>query len=590
MLYHADVEQFMTQLRAIGVVDITSQEWQASPVQRQMITHAEILKTTIHRLGSLVAAVNVAPFATADEAVEAYNKALERHTQLLAERAKAESELDRLELWGEFDPDMVQRLRAERGITLRFFEIPSKRYDSTFETEYPIEIVSQRAGQTFFVLAHADGDPVVDIPGAQEFRAPTTSYAQQNSYVKELWQQEQQQEQIMARAALSYDDINRQYLELKDSLDFSRAIEAGESHADGTIRLVRGWSVADDRAKVEAFADTQQVIFTSEDGKIEDNPPVKLHNNFFARLFEPVGSLYMLPRYNELDMTPYFAPFFMIFFGMCFGDAGYGILFLLAIAVIWHKLPVKYRDYARFGIYLNVSTIFFGLLTGNFFGIELMKVPALVEFKEYFVKTESMFNVALGMGAVQILFGQILRIFNRIKRGGSFKYGLSAIGWVILFFALGISFLGFIPAFTMQSTAFTVVLAIAAVLILLFNSPGKNPLVNIGAGLYNCYEMATGVVGDLISYVRLFAIGLVGAIIAQIFNALSVGLSGDIPVLSWLMMAVILLIGHGLNIFISILGAFVHPVRLTFVEFFKNAEFEGGSRAFTPFKKRSIES
>ena len=96
--------------------------------------------------------------------------------------------------------------------------------------------------------------------------------------------------------------------------------------------------------------------------------------------------------------------------------------------------------------------------------------------------------------------------------------------------------------------------------------------------------MATGVVGDLVSYVRLFAIGLCGAIIGQVFNALSVGLSGNIPVLSWIFMAVILLIGHGLNIFISALGAFVHPVRLTFVEFYKNAGFEGGGRKFTPFK------
>lgn len=130
-------------------------------------------------------------------------------------------------------------------------------------------------------------------------------------------------------------------------------------------------------------------------------------------------------------------------------------------------------------------------------------------------------------------------------------------------------------------------LAVAGVLIFFFNSPRKNLFVNVGAGLYNCYEMATGVVGDLVSYVRLFAIGLAGAIIAQVFNALSVGLSGDIPVLSWIVMAIILIIGHGLNIFVSALGAFVHPVRLTFVEFYKNAGFEGGGREFKPFRRLS---
>ena len=141
--------------------------------------------------------------------------------------------------------------------------------------------------------------------------------------------------------------------------------------------------------------------------------------------------------------------------------------------------------------------------------------------------------------------------------------------------------LGFIPG---TSILFYVPLASAGVLIFFFNSPHKNPFINVGAGLYSCYEMATGVVGDLVSYVRLFAIGLCGAIIGQVFNALSVGLSGDVPVLSWIVMAIILAIGHGLNIFISALGAFVHPVRLTFVEFYKNAGFEGGGRKFTPFK------
>ncbi|MEG0163017.1 MAG: V-type ATPase 116kDa subunit family protein, partial [Mucinivorans sp.] len=181
----------------------------------------------------------------------------------------------------------------------------------------------------------------------------------------------------------------------------------------------------------------------------------------------------------------------------------------------------------------------------------------------------------------------VLRIFNRAKRGGSFIYGLSSLGWVILFVSSLIAgFDLFGAAFSFQSIAYLIVAGLAGVLILFLNKPKKNPFVNLGAGLYSCYEMATGVVGDLISYVRLFAIGLAGTVIAQVFNELSKGLSGDIPVISFLIMVVILVIGHGLNIFISALGAFVHPVRLTFVEFYKNAEFEGGGRVFKPFKRK----
>ncbi len=388
----------------------------------------------------------------------------------------------------------------------------------------------------------------------------------------------------MARAALSREEIRAAYVEMQNRITFDEAVNAGEELAEGTIKRIEAWSVAQDRQRVEAFLDAEAIIFESAEATAKENPPIKLKNRFFARLFEPIGSLYMLPRYNELDMTPFFAPFFMIFFGMCFGDAGYGVLFILAILILWRKIPKRFRDLAWLALFLNIATVFFGLLTGNFFGIELAKVPALVRFKEYFVSNDNMFNVAVGLGIAQVLFGQIIRIFNRSKQNGSFLYGLSTLGWVILMISGGLVLAGVLPG---DGWLFYGLLAVAGVLIFFFNSPRKNLFVNVGAGLYNCYEMATGVVGDLVSYVRLFAIGLAGAIIAQVFNALSVGLSGDIPVLSWIVMAIILIIGHGLNIFVSALGAFVHPVRLTFVEFYKNAGFEGGGREFKPFRRLS---
>ena len=513
--------------------------------------------------------------------------AAERIDQLETMRAKATAELDELALWGEFDPDEIKRLREQDGIALRFFEVATKQYNSEWERDYAIQVVAQTAGgQTFFVVAQPT--PVGTVPepidlgsAVVELKAPEMSFSQKEAQIEKYLREEKEQQDVLARAALSREAIRADYLKMKDQVMFDDAVNAGESFADGTIKIVEAWSVVPNRQQVEAFLDAEGVIYESAQAKAEENPPIKLKNHFFARLFEPIGSLYMLPKYNELDMTPFFAPFFMLFFGMCFGDAGYGLLFILAIVLLWRKIPVKFRDFAWLALFLNIAAVFFGLLTGNLFGLELAKMPALVEFKQYFVSNDNMFNVAVGLGAAQILFGQIVRIFNRTKQNGSFLYGLSTLGWVILMISGILVLLGVIPG---TSILFYVLLAIAGVLIFFFNSPHKNPFINVGAGLYSCYEMATGVVGDLVSYVRLFAIGLCGAIIGQVFNALSVGLSGNIPVLSWIFMAVILLIGHGLNIFISALGAFVHPVRLTFVEFYKNAGFEGGGRKFTPFK------
>lgn len=579
LLFHTDAAPFLSNLREIGLVDITTTDWVGTTQQMELAERSEHYTAIAKAMKSVIPSTDK-PFDTVEEAIEAWDAATERNRQFEEQIAQCRVAADELAVWGEFDSQMIARLK-EQGVTLRFFEISTKDFRDQWSYEYPIEIVSQTAAYTYFVVATSD--PIA-IP-AIELKAPTSSVNEKLDQIEEYIKEQVKEQAILARAAQSIEQIDSEAIRLREEFDFSRVMTSGTEAAEGKLKLIEGWSEKEHTTQIEAFAQSQAVIYFAEKAQEEHNPPIKLKNSFFARLYEPIGALYMLPRYNEMDMTPFFAPFFMIFFGMCFGDAGYGLLFIVAIVAIWKKIPVKFRDFAWLGLFLNIATVIFGILTGNFFGIELAKVPELVEFKEYFIKNENMFNVAIGLGVTQVLFGQILRIFNRSKRGGSFVYGLSSLGWVILFISSGIAFAELSPSYTLGSIAYYITIGIAGFLILFMNSPKSNPFVNFGKGLYNCYEQATGVVGDLISYVRLFAIGLAGAIIAQVFNALSVGLSGDIPVVSWIVMIIILLIGHGLNIFISILGAFVHPVRLTFVEFYKNAEFDGGGRAFNPLRR-----
>ena len=138
--------------------------------------------------------------------------------------------------------------------------------------------------------------------------------------------------------------------------------------------------------------------------------------------------------------------------------------------------------------------------------------------------------------------------------------------------------------FTFHSVAYLVILGVGLVLMFFFNSPGKNIFVNVGLGIWNTYNNVSGLVGDLLSYIRLFAIGLSGGILAMVFNQLAVGMSPDIPVVKQLVMLLILLLGHGINLFMCVLSSVVHPLRLTFVEFYKNAGFEAATRVFTPLK------
>ena len=137
----------------------------------------------------------------------------------------------------------------------------------------------------------------------------------------------------------------------------------------------------------------------------------------------------------------------------------------------------------------------------------------------------------------------------------------------------------------MGGTAHLVVLGAAAIMILFFNSPGKNIFLNFGLGLWDSYNMATGLLGDILSYVRLFALAPSAGILASVFNSLAVGLSPDNKIIGPIVMVLIFLLGHSLNMFMNILGAMVHPMRLTFVECFKNSGYQGGGKEYKPFKK-----
>ncbi len=198
-----------------------------------------------------------------------------------------------------------------------------------------------------------------------------------------------------------------------------------------------------------------------------------------------------------------------------------------------------------------------------------------------------LFYLSLMLGGIQIIFGLILKAINETKQFG-WKQAVGTAGWILLLVGgiaiYGVSELAEIPLEALNPAIY-ILLGISGVMILLLNNLNRNILMNFGLGLWNTYNMVTGILGDLLSYIRLFALGISSAILGFVFNSLAVSMSGNIPVVSILIMVVILVVGHSINLFMSGLGAFVHPMRLTFVEFYKNAGFSGGGKHYNPFKK-----
>ena len=318
-------------------------------------------------------------------------------------------------------------------------------------------------------------------------------------------------------------------------------------------------------------------------------------------MYEVLTKMYGMPGGTDFDPTPIVAPFFSLFFAFCMGDAGYGLVLILLGFFLKKKMKSEFAGMMNLVITLGIFTTFLGALFGTFFGISLIDSDIPQSLKRYIVAGDvelfgSTYNVqmliALAIGIVHISIAMTVKAINSTVFFG-IKESLSAWGWWLVVVGGAVigtlSFMSIIPA-EASKLAFIVVGSIGALGIYILNNFRRNVLMNIGAGLWDTYNMASGLLGDILSYIRLFALGLAGGMLGQTFNSLALmvveGQEGFGAVLGWIGFGLIIVFGHVLNIAMSCLSAFVHPLRLTFVEYFKNAGYEGKGTEYKPFKNK----
>ncbi len=594
LAFHKDYERFLHSLRELGMIHVAEQdrtevneeELQQFIAETKRLKEAEkVLKRSIDKKANR-------PFHEPDvmrgKQIPAEIEQIQlRRTSLNQQLQVSKKERELLLPWGNFDPESIHRLEQE-GYHMDFFIVPENKFDPTWETMYDAVIVKKESSKTYFVTVTRI-DHIADLLDLEEIKLPDISLSSLDQLILSLEEKIKLQDEALQRLS---DDLPSVEAALKDvgaRIVFTRVAHSATPLADEKLMLLQGWAPVQNEQEIVSYLESMDVYFEATDPLPEDDVPIQFKNNRFSRLFEPIAELYMLPKYNEIDLTPYFAPFYMLFFGLSLGDMGYG-MFLLVMATLVKMLQRKKPATGLKAILslvqvLGASTMVAGLLTGGFFGFAVYTLdnPVSQALKEnVFFNNNQMFILSLVLGVIQILFGMCLKVFNRIKQFGAI-HALSTIGWILLLTSFIIAYL--LPAFLpMGGTLHSIVMGLAAILIFFFNSPGKNPLVNLGLGLWDTYNMATGLLGDVLSYVRLFALGLSGGILASVFNSLAIGMSPDNAIAGPIVAILIFLIGHAINIFMNVLGAIVHPVRLTFVEFYKNAEFSGGGKKYTPFR------
>jgi len=526
-----------------------------------------------------------------------------------------EKEYAQLKPWGLFDHRLMDKLSGA-GVVFRFF-ITTK---SVFGQTDP--------GQTLLFPVYTERENIwlvgvdYNTPGQtfsfEQIQLPATSLAELETNIKTIRKSIDDEETYLAGFQDEVETIERELLGLGTLIDFEKAKHSLEWEKNGVVYAINGWFPENRRKEIVAFLETEGISYRISKPETDDDVPVKLNLPPAGKIFSLITRIFSLPKYAELDPTLFFAPFFTLFFGLCLGDAGYGAILAVISLVAWFRVSPAYRPVTVLLLILSVSTLVSGILLNTVFGEALFRVPGaafyfletggeIAVFSSYTAQGRTVYpamSLSLLLGFVQLFFGISLQAVNMYRTRGSWQYTVKPLsllailagGAVIAVYSdfLGLGFnSGFhIGIFRVGEAVHSIPLAAGQglfytglVFFFFFSNPEKKLIARPAIGIWDAYQFITGFLGDFLSYIRLFALGLASGLLGNAFNRVAFMIlpDGDWSSPYIIITVVILVLGHGLNLGLGLLGSFVHPLRLTFVEFYKNMNFTGGGREYAPF-------
>ena len=574
-------EELLTSLQEIGLVDITRSIKPIDEASQNLKAEIELLDGLIRGLRKADIPEGTVPEFIDGDIVRLAGGMLMRYSDDTVEIKQLQSEISDLRQWGQFDAEVLGEL-ARAGVPVHFHKLSTKAFKPEWAQEYALTVVSQDKSHTLFVVAGPD-----TLPG--EIPAPTSGLAAKE---KELQEKQAHFAKVLSRIASAKEripELEEKRAQLYSQLDLHLAGAAAVPAAEDTIVTLVGYAPTESDAAVTEALDKTGVFYLKEAAAVEDNPPIQLKNNWFVRQFELLTDMYGRPDYNEFDPTPYISVFFLLFFAMCMGDAGYGLALVIG-GILLRKTEMK--DMAPLVTILGIGTFVVGIVMHTFFGVDIAALPWIPSWLKAVMITgtiagfEAQMVLALVIGVVHLCLAMVVKTVYATRNKG-FLGSLSTWGWTLLIVGgVVVGSLTMALSVPAQVTKWIVIVlgVLSALGIFLFNDIHRNPLKNIGSGLWETYNTVTGLLGDVLSYLRLYALGLAGGMLGKAFNDIATMTLGD-GGLGYIPFAIILIIGHALNLAMCCLGAFVHPLRLNFLEFFKNSGYDGKGRAYRPIKK-----
>ncbi len=621
-------DETLKKLRKLGIVhiEITEGSGERLASLREQIALLESAIFTIGKKKNVepkdVDAAEALSVATKIQTLDAEKK------QCGAERIALSSELDRLKTWGDIDPNSINDLES-KGYEISFYEMPKSEYELLDESIKTVRIDVTKSTVRFMLLKSnsEDFDEVISSLNTYRLALPQLSTSEMRKRLSALSSRINEIDETIASNACYVESIKRAVGATEKEIEFETYATgiadenlSPESESPLSVSYFTGYIEAENLDRLKQTAQSNSWGLLVEEPSVEDNVPTKLKNNKFVSLIYPLTDfLGTVPGYFEYDISGWFLAFILIFFGIIFGDGGYG-LFICAVAAIpiIKSLIAKKQISPMFllvGLF-GLSTVLWGTLTCTWFGLSPEQLPAWLKSLSIpvisNVYADKIWYPFWTNGAAGLTTAQNLQIFcfslaliqltvahikGALRNKGSIKM-LGDIGSILQL--LGIYYLvlslvvnaevfsfGLIIGSIPVGTVAIALIGIGFVLSFVFSNYEGSIIKSILSSLTNIVSVLLGVVNvfsDIVSYIRLWAVGLAGAAISATVNELAGPLLGNFM---FMILAIVLLVfGHGLNMILNILSVIVHGIRLNTLEFSSHLDMSWSGHKFKPFKEQ----
>ena len=544
----------------------------------------------------------------------------------LSEQASLNAEIERLKDWGDIDPDAIEAL-ALKGIKIAFYEAPKREYAALSSDIQMVKLDNGKNTVKFFILDNGeDIDPALSN---YQLALPKISTEKMKERSAKLKDRVVEIDTRIASFACYADRVKSIIKDLEKEIEFetystgmeSSVLSSDESNSVA-VAYFNGYVEAENIDSIKQMARENSWGLLINEPSAEDNVPTKLKNNKFVSLIYPIMDfLGTVPRYFEYDISGWFLMFILIFFGIIFGDGGYGLLITAIAAVpILKNLLAKKKVSPLFllvGLF-GLSTVLWGTLTCTWFGLSPEMLPEWLKSLSipvisnvYADKIWELPWTAEGVGlttaqnlqifcfSLALIQLSVAHVMGALRNRKSIKM-LGDIGsifqlWGIYYLVLSLVVNPVVFSFDLSvggvsvGTVAIALIGVGFVMSFVFSNYEGSILKSIVASLTNIVSVLLGVVNvfsDIVSYIRLWAVGLAGAAISATVNELVSPLLGNFM---FMVFAIILLVfGHGLNMILNVLSVIVHGIRLNTLEFSSHLDMSWSGHKFKPFENKKI--